>query len=45
MAASSLPAFDPRAVAALRRAARGEDQPAAIRSAARQFEALMLQQL
>ena len=45
MAVSSLPAFDPRAVAALRRAARGEDQPGAIRSAARQFEALMLQQL
>ncbi|MCX7945851.1 MAG: flagellar assembly peptidoglycan hydrolase FlgJ [Hydrogenophilus sp.] len=44
MSVASLPAFDPRSVEALRRAARaGETQ--ATRQAAQQFEALVLQQL
>lgn len=45
MAVPSLPAFDPRSVDALRRAARGSDSAGAIRGAAQQFEALMLQQM
>jgi flagellar protein FlgJ len=45
MAVDSLPAFDPRTVETLRRAARSGDQRTAVRGAAQQFEALMLQQL
>lgn len=45
MAVPSLPAFDPRAVEALRRAANAGDQRTSIRGAAQQFEALMLQQM
>ncbi|WP_217126673.1 flagellar assembly peptidoglycan hydrolase FlgJ [Hydrogenophilus thiooxidans] len=45
MAVATLPAFDPRSVESLRRAAQTGDPHQAIRGAAQQFEALMLHQM
>jgi flagellar protein FlgJ len=45
MSVPSVPAFDPRSLRSLQNLAKQGDSPEALRAAAKQFEAVMLQQM